>query len=100
MKEEVLLQNVKADHHTYETYLNDERWKRKRLEIINRDQGKCLCCGAKEHLVVHHRQYWWSKTLDRHVDPWCYPKSNLITLCQECHKNGHAKFKVVTKYID
>lgn len=65
---------------TYSELLKDPRWQRKRLEILNRDNFTCKCCGAKEStLHVHHFKYLKGNM------PWEYPDSNFITMCYECH---------------
>lgn len=63
----------------YSEKLRDPRWQRKRLEIFNRDNFTCLCCGAKDKtLNVHHKEY--------HGNPWDAPSESLETLCEPCHK--------------
>ena len=66
-------------------------WKELAKLILKRDNYKCQLCDSshttKIKLVVHHKKQW-SK----------YPKlrfksSNLITLCERCHKNEHRKRK-------
>jgi 5-methylcytosine-specific restriction endonuclease McrA len=60
--------------------LNDPRWQRKRLKIMDRDSFTCQKCGSdKKKLNVHH-EYYISKR-----DPWAYPDSALTTLCEPCH---------------
>jgi len=62
----------------YSEKLRDPRWQRKRLEIFQRDDFKCLNCGDdKKTLHVHHLAY--SK------NPWDCPSNLLETLCQPCH---------------
>ncbi len=68
----------------YAEKFRDPRWQRKRLEIMQRDEFKCLDCeSAEKTLNVHHRYY----AKDR--DPWEYPDWCLQTLCEECHENLH-----------
>ena len=64
-------------------------WKELAKTIFKRDNYVCKKCDAKHktkvRLVVHHKRQW-SK----------YPKfrfipSNLITLCENCHKEIHKK---------
>lgn len=60
--------------------LQDPRWQKKRLEILERDKFTCLSCGSiTETLHVHHTAY------DRDREPWEYSQS-LITLCEQCHE--------------
>jgi hypothetical protein len=60
---------------------SDLRWKRRSLEVLERDNGICQSCGETNFNVVlqaHHRNYTTS-------DPWDEPMENLITLCIKCH---------------
>jgi 5-methylcytosine-specific restriction endonuclease McrA len=60
---------------------SDLRWKRKSLEVLERDKGICQNCGKTNFEVIlqaHHRNYTTS-------DPWDEPMENLVTLCQYCH---------------
>lgn len=63
----------------YRKKLQDPRWQRKRLGILNRDEFTCQCCGAtKKTLHVHHKRY-------SEGDPWEIPDYCLVTLCEHCH---------------
>lgn len=65
----------------YAIKYKDPCWQKKRLEVMQRDEFSCVCCGeAKEMLNVHHSYYVAGR------DPWEYPDSSLITLCHRCHK--------------
>ncbi len=60
--------------------LKDPRWQKKRLEILERDGWKCMCCGNKDRtLHVHHIFYFPQK------EPWDIPNGFLITFCERCH---------------
>ena len=67
----------------YRRMLKDERWSQRRNEIMRRDGYRCRRCGANGKLNVHHKRYIYG----RH--PWQYPDSNLITLCENCHRRVH-----------
>jgi hypothetical protein len=59
----------------------DLRWKRRSLEVLERDKGFCQNCGKSSFEIVlqaHHRNYSAS-------DPWDEPMENLVTLCVTCH---------------
>lgn len=63
---------------SYSEKLHDPRWQKKRLEILQRDGWKCLCCeDSKKTLNVHHLVY--------HKEPWDAPQETLETLCEDCH---------------
>lgn len=74
----------------YGELLKDPRWQKKRLEIMERDDFACQCCGERyKTLNVHHM--WYEKL------PWDTPNMMLITLCEECHKgeeNAKDPFKL------
>ncbi len=65
------------------TKYKDLRWKRKSLEVLERDKGISQNCGKTNFEVVlqaHHRNYTTN-------DPWDEPMGNLITLCVDCHSH-------------
>lgn len=69
---------------TYSESLKHPMWQRKRLEILNRDGFKCMACGATDKtLHVHHLMYVKGR------EPWNYPNSSLVTLCEDCHEYEH-----------
>jgi len=66
---------------SYQSKLQNPKWQKKRLEILQRDDFKCLHCGCdNKELHVHHRWYQFGK------DIWDYPNSCFETLCFECHE--------------
>ncbi len=66
---------------TYAEKLRDPRWQKLRLEILTRDEWKCLRCGdGSKSLHVHHGYY------ARQTDPWDYDPTLLFTFCEECHE--------------
>jgi len=67
---------------TYSNLLKDPRWQKKRLEVMQRDNFSCTQCEDKtKTLNVHHIHYI------RGNNPWEYPLSGLITLCENCHSS-------------
>lgn len=70
----------------YAKKLLDPRWQRKRLEIMQRDDFACRdCSGRNATLHVHHNYYTYGK------QPWEYPDSALVTLCDGCHEKRHGR---------
>ena len=66
----------------YSKKLQDPRWQRKRLEVMQAAGWKCsVCQDDKEELNVHHPDY------SAHHEPWEY--SNLQCLCSTCHTIQH-----------
>ena len=78
---------------SYSDLLNTEEWRNKRLKIIKRDNCRCVYCGNRFHLHVHHK-YYSAYPNGVLVDPWNYPDDALITLCSYCHQRVHARKKI------
>ena len=65
----------------YRQYLLSPGWKRKRQEVLLRDDYTCQCCNKrKKKLHVHHHGY------ENIGDE---PLSDLVTLCDLCHGAYH-----------
>lgn len=61
--------------------LRDPRWQKKRLEVMQRDEFTCQnCFDSESTLNVHHNYYKAGN------DPWDYPLTALVTLCETCHQ--------------
>lgn len=68
---------------TYLELLKDPRWQRKRLEVLNAANWRCLCClDSETTLHVHHRWY------ERGRKPWEYGLDCLVSLCEKCHEEA------------
>jgi len=68
------------EHATYRSRLQDPRWQKKRLAVLQRADFTCECCGRKdETLHVHHLIY------DRGGNPWDAQDDFLECLCATCH---------------
>lgn len=66
---------------SYSDKLQDPRWQKKRLEIMQRDDFTCqLCQDKKTTLNIHHKEYLPNR------EPWEYEDDSLITYCKYCHK--------------
>lgn len=79
---------------TYSEKLKHPLWQRKRLEILDRDNFKCRGCGSETNtLNVHHLKYI------RGNNPWEYPNSFLITLCDICHEIEHEGQQSSREYL-
>ncbi len=82
-------------HGTYGALLFRPEWRAKREQILSRDKS-CVICSGGNSLQVHHRQYHFIVRDKKFKLPWEYSENLLITLCENCHKRGHSKFKVPT----
>lgn len=69
----------------YNVLLKDPKWKKKRKEILNRDENKCVKCNSKNNLHVHHKRYILNRK------PWEYDNFFLEVLCSVCHEKEHEK---------
>lgn len=65
----------------YQSYLMSDNWQRKRRERLEIDGHKCVMCGSRSRLQVHHVNY-------RHLG-YEDPMSDLCTVCKSCHKKLH-----------
>jgi 5-methylcytosine-specific restriction endonuclease McrA len=85
---------MNIEPYEYSEKLLDPRWKRKRFDIISRDDFKCVICNYRGKLHVHHRQYHFSEINNSFINPWEYEDHLLITLCKWCHKKGHKMYVI------
>jgi 5-methylcytosine-specific restriction endonuclease McrA len=67
--------------HRYEAYLASPEWRALRRRAIRRDEGRCVKCGSKMPLQVHHLTY--ARMGHEQLD-------DLVTLCKACHELTHA----------
>lgn len=89
-------QKFQPTQENYNELLRDPRWISKRKHILKRDQFECQCCGSKEKLQVHHRQYHFLEHIQQFQLPWNYTNHYLVTLCKICHETGHLHYKIPT----
>jgi ribosomal protein L31 len=78
----------------YKEQLLTIEWKKRRLQIIKRDNEQCTKCKSKNDLQVHHKIYI------NGFMAWEYPHQYLITLCKNCHKNLHKKVDAKELILD
>ena len=68
----------------YSEKLKDPRWQRLLLQVFERDEWVCQSCfDGDATLCVHHLRYIPNK------EPWDYPVSMLLTLCESCHSREY-----------
>lgn len=58
-------------------------WRRAKEAAKERDGHKCLSCGSKKRLEVHHGNGW------RWFREYRFSLWNLFTLCKPCHTAFH-----------
>ena len=65
----------------YQSYMVSDDWQRKRQERLMIDGYRCVMCGGRSRLQVHHINY-------KHLG-YEDPMSDLCTLCKDCHTKIH-----------
>lgn len=71
---------------SFEEQYKHPNWQRLRLSILTRDNFTCkLCSDNQSQLHVHHLKY------DKNKMIWDVKQSDLITLCDKCHRFIHNK---------
>jgi len=78
----------------YHDQLKHPLWQKKRLEVMELFDFKCVHCGSKEdQLNVHHPYY------NRGAMIWQYECYELLCLCNKCHKEEHAIDDLIKKEL-
>jgi len=77
-------QTVKLITMPYGEYLKTKYWQKVKYKVLKRDNFKCTKCGEREPLHVHHLTYKHKGSELKHL-------TDLITLCDLCHKLIHNK---------
>lgn len=77
---------------TYAEKLKDQRWQKKRLELLEAANWECrsgFCENPKPNptLHVHHKLYI------RKTDPWDYEDWVYAVLCDECHDKAQREME-------
>lgn len=79
-----LLFNIKRarrrDYYRNE-YLKSDEWRRKRYVVLQRDNWRCVYCGARA-TQVHHKRYA-RKNIGKEPISW------LVSVCNSCHESQH-----------
>jgi len=64
----------------YQNYLNSQKWKNKRLKVLNREKFRCERCKEARATQVHHKTY---KRIHKER------LSDLMAVCAPCHRAIH-----------
>lgn len=91
--------DVYGAHGSYQAQLFDERWKKVRKSVLERDGYRCQNCGNKRNLEVHHRQYHYITSKNAFKEPWDYSPDLMVTLCTTCNQRGRNKYQIPTKIV-
>lgn len=64
----------------YSEYLKSDKWKAKRLKVLERDNYTCKACETNKATQAHHLSYEF--VFDE-------PLFHLISVCAPCHDKIH-----------
>jgi len=64
----------------YDRYIRSKAWKIKRDQFLNHFKNKCVLCGNKQHLHVHHLHY---KSVGQET------VDDVTVCCRRCHFIEH-----------
>ena len=79
----------------YKEQIKSPKWQKRRLEILEKDNFACQLCGDTETMLnVHHLCYH----KDRNI--WDYEDWELMTLCEDCHKEEHSSMDDLISEIE
>lgn len=79
---------------SYREQLLSPQWQRKRLESLEACGWKCLHCGDTDTtLHVHHKRYVKGRMA------WEYDASELVVLCDPCHKDEHHMLDELREFL-
>ena len=84
---------------SYLEKLQDVRWQRKRLQLLEEADWKCrrIRCAStnpdRDSLHVHHKFYM------RNTDPWDYPDHAYVVLCVNCHTIIQRKMEIAHEVL-
>lgn len=79
----------------YKEQIKSPKWQKRRLEVMKNDDFTCQLCGDTESMLnVHHLSYH----KDRNI--WEYDDWELITLCENCHKEEHSSMDDIINGIE
>jgi len=64
----------------YNTYINSNKWKARRIQYYKTHKKHCVACTTKENIHLHHLTY--ERMGAEHDD-------DLMSLCEKCHSVVH-----------
>lgn len=70
------------------SFYNSDLWKQVRRDILDRDGGFCVACGAIAAEVHHITELTPENIHDPEIS---INPANLISLCGDCHKAKHRR---------
>jgi hypothetical protein len=71
--------NIERLKRYWSDWHRDKSFNGKHKEVLDRDKNKCLLCGSKKMIIIHHIDHN-NKNNDI---------NNLVTLCRRCHPRIH-----------
>ena len=80
---------------SYSDKLEDPRWQKMRLKVLERDEFTCqVCFNTESELHIHHKYY------KKNLEPWEYPLKSLETICSECHADISANGNLPNSLVE
>jgi len=74
---------------SYSENYKNPKWQKKRLEVLNRDEFTCQSCHSTEKtLNIHHCVPYRKGAM-----PYDYKNDELVTFCEDCHKEISEKIR-------
>ena len=64
----------------YESYIQSQRWQRRKVEYFFLREKICWRCGTDQHIHLHHHTY---VRLGKELS------EDLVPLCHTCHRRVH-----------
>jgi len=77
----------------YTKKLQDPRWQKRRLEIMQRDNFQCQLCGDTDKMLQIHHVHYCSN------NPWEAENQHLLTVCKDCHEIEQEDIRLATSEL-
>lgn len=82
----------------YNELLKTMEWKRRREDVFIARGRKCMYCGNRDNLDIHHK-YYLKYPDGEFIKPWEYNMDCYMVLCRDCHNKVHEKYQIKSYYI-
>lgn len=82
----------------YNVLLKTMEWKRRREDVFIARGRKCMYCGNRDNLDIHHK-YYLKYPDGEFIKPWEYNMDCYMVLCRDCHNKVHEKYQIKSYYI-
>src|SRR3990167_1545224 len=65
----------------YTDQLRHPKWQKRRLEVLQRAEFRCECCGDREKTLHIHHKFYKPKAM-----VWEYEDDEMLAVCALCHQ--------------